>query len=288
MARQSSRGAALQILDREVIAAAADRVAEKYAAGVVLGPYARRVSQPTLSRLRTQSRSTLSEATLEGLRAGLLATADVATAADDREDHQLIDDLDRSIVDRDGTELQRIFRRWAERIALDLWVRPGIVTRVKGGRLERYEITDADARRIHRQYQATGHLRRHPAIAHRLEELAALGARLDSLGLGKLIEDLAGRCETDLGTIVRGKVAQARVIGPLVEHVESGLVERDWRELSDQELTHFVKAGIERERILARRSPTLGRLQGVVARMRVAERSARKKTRKPGRQPKKR
>ena len=59
----------------------------------------------------------------------------------------------------------------------------------------------------------------------------------------------------------RAKIAFDRILEPLLESRESGFVERSWEELTTAELRRDVKAGMDRERILLRRSPDLQRAQ---------------------------
>lgn len=60
---------------------------------------------------------------------------------------------------------------------------------------------------------------------------------------------------------LRADLAYARIIAPLLDSREAGSIERGWEELTDAELRRFVKAGIERERILLDRPPDLQRAQ---------------------------
>jgi hypothetical protein len=50
----------------------------------------------------------------------------------------------------------------------------------------------------------------------------------------------------------RRLVAIVRILEPLLEVAESGLLERRWQDLDDQELAVFVNHGLKRERILLR------------------------------------
>lgn len=59
----------------------------------------------------------------------------------------------------------------------------------------------------------------------------------------------------------RVEIAYRRIIAPLLEHEDSGGVERGWTELSEAELVQFVKAGITRERILLDREADVQRVQ---------------------------
>lgn len=65
---------------------------------------------------------------------------------------------------------------------------------------------------------------------------------------------------------LRGELAYVRILAPLLDSAESGLIERRWQEMSDSELRRFVQAGIERESILLDRPPDLQRAQEVAAR----------------------
>jgi uncharacterized protein YheU (UPF0270 family) len=56
-------------------------------------------------------------------------------------------------------------------------------------------------------------------------------------------------------------LALLRVLEPLLEDARSGFVERNWQELSDDELREFVEAGITREVILFARSSDFLRAQ---------------------------
>ena len=55
----------------------------------------------------------------------------------------------------------------------------------------------------------------------------------------------------------RLNLAWARIIAPLVDHVDAGGIERSVDGLTDQEFADFIKAGIRRERVLLRREPAL-------------------------------
>ena len=59
----------------------------------------------------------------------------------------------------------------------------------------------------------------------------------------------------------RAKIAFYRILEPLLESRESGFVERSWEELDRSELSRFIRAGIEREKILLRRSADTQRAQ---------------------------
>jgi hypothetical protein len=59
----------------------------------------------------------------------------------------------------------------------------------------------------------------------------------------------------------RVNMAWYHILEPLLQWSDSGRIERDWRELSEEELSRFVKHGIEREKILLQRSPRLQRAQ---------------------------
>lgn len=59
----------------------------------------------------------------------------------------------------------------------------------------------------------------------------------------------------------RGELAYTRILGPLLNGRESGCIERRWEEMSERELSRFIKAGVEREKILLDRPPDLQRAQ---------------------------
>lgn len=58
----------------------------------------------------------------------------------------------------------------------------------------------------------------------------------------------------------RRQLAALRALSGLLDHTASGNIERDWTELSDHELRNYVRAGLKREAILARRPPDPERL----------------------------
>src|SRR2546430_16840820 len=64
----------------------------------------------------------------------------------------------------------------------------------------------------------------------------------------------------------RGDLAYVRILAPLLDATDSGLIERRWQELTDRELRRFVEAGMERERIMLDRSPDLQRAQEMASR----------------------
>lgn len=59
----------------------------------------------------------------------------------------------------------------------------------------------------------------------------------------------------------RGELAYMRILAPLLDCRESGCIERRWEEMSDRELSRFVEAGVDREKILLDRPPELQRAQ---------------------------
>jgi hypothetical protein len=59
----------------------------------------------------------------------------------------------------------------------------------------------------------------------------------------------------------RARIAFYRILEPLLEARESGFVERSWDELDRSELSRFIRAGMEREKILLRRSADTQRAQ---------------------------
>jgi hypothetical protein len=54
-----------------------------------------------------------------------------------------------------------------------------------------------------------------------------------------------------------------RTVAPLIEASGSAFVERHWREMSDPELSNFVRAGLTRERLLLKRPVDIIRIQEV-------------------------
>lgn len=64
--------------------------------------------------------------------------------------------------------------------------------------------------------------------------------------------------------MARIRLAWYTVVEPLLEHAESGFVERSWTELTPTELRAFMRAGLTRERILLKRDHTLQRIESAV------------------------
>lgn len=62
-------------------------------------------------------------------------------------------------------------------------------------------------------------------------------------------------CQKSKVVPVRRLVALVRILEPLLEAGEGGLLERGWRDLDDRELSAFVYHGVMRERILLKRRP---------------------------------
>jgi transcriptional regulator with XRE-family HTH domain len=63
-------------------------------------------------------------------------------------------------------------------------------------------------------------------------------------------------------TDARAQLALARVVSPLLDADESGLIEREQSEFTSRELREFIRAGIKRETLLLKREPDLRRAQG--------------------------
>jgi len=64
----------------------------------------------------------------------------------------------------------------------------------------------------------------------------------------------------------RGELAYARILAPLLDCAESGLIERRWQDLSNAELRRFVKSGMDREMILLDRPPDVQQADEMLAR----------------------
>jgi predicted XRE-type DNA-binding protein len=77
----------------------------------------------------------------------------------------------------------------------------------------------------------------------------------------------------------RFQLALYRALDALLHYEDSGGIERDWRELSDEEFRRFVRLGLERELILLNRAPDVQRAQRVGGDALPAARRARKKRR---------
>jgi hypothetical protein len=60
---------------------------------------------------------------------------------------------------------------------------------------------------------------------------------------------------------IRVQRAYLNLVEPLLQGDETGGIERDWSELTDDEQIEFIKAGIKREKILLNRSPDIPRAQ---------------------------
>ncbi len=65
----------------------------------------------------------------------------------------------------------------------------------------------------------------------------------------------------------RAKLAQLRIVAPLLGDYDTGGIERGESELSETELQQFIKAGIKRERILLDRESDIRRAQEHVSQM---------------------
>ena len=59
----------------------------------------------------------------------------------------------------------------------------------------------------------------------------------------------------------RARLAELRVVAPLLDHGETEGIERRESELSQRELVQFIKAGIRREMILLNRETDIRRAQ---------------------------
>lgn len=64
-------------------------------------------------------------------------------------------------------------------------------------------------------------------------------------------------------SLARKGVSLARIFEPLLDHYNSGFVERGWHELSDDEKMRFLDASVRREVILLNRDPNAVRASGV-------------------------
>jgi hypothetical protein len=64
-------------------------------------------------------------------------------------------------------------------------------------------------------------------------------------------------------SLARKSVSLARIFEPLLDHYNSGFVERGWHELSDDEKMAFLDASVRREVILLDRDPTPARASAV-------------------------
>lgn len=93
-------------------------------------------------------------------------------------------------------------------------------------------------------------------IAERVELLAHLRRQLPDLFAG-FDRFLVRRQHT----AQRADLAYTRIVAPLMDALESGFVERRWQEMKSSELRQFVKAGMQRERILLTRAPDVQRTQ---------------------------
>jgi len=60
----------------------------------------------------------------------------------------------------------------------------------------------------------------------------------------------------------RSVIAVLRVLDGLLAHQGSGGVERDWDDLTDDELRDYLRAGLKREKILLARTALMERIQG--------------------------
>ena len=64
--------------------------------------------------------------------------------------------------------------------------------------------------------------------------------------------------------VARLSLMEERTLAPLLQWEASGFTERHWSELTDDELRRFVKAGDERENILARRDDDATRVRAAL------------------------
>lgn len=64
----------------------------------------------------------------------------------------------------------------------------------------------------------------------------------------------------------RGDLAYVRILAPLLDGADSGLIERRWQELSSGELRRFIKCGMKREMILLDRPPDMQRAEEMLTR----------------------
>jgi hypothetical protein len=220
------RGARLfAIADREALRAEINRAIEKRALGN-LSAAARlaRIGQPELHRLAHGQIGSISRRTIAALRRLVPA---------DRRHH-----LEEALVSPEASELLRAYDTWTSD-----W---------KERFLERKDLGDTYVGRAIQRLPGWELLR-----VLEVEHVLAT-ARTEFPDEFRAFESFLVKQQAS-GT--RARIAFYRILEPLFEGRESGFVERSWDELDRSELSRFIRAGMEREKILLRRSADTQRAQ---------------------------
>lgn len=204
----------IQISDPDALARVVDRVIVECFGGIELEAAKSLGVEPSLfSRLRRGRANSISEKALTSIRKRL-----------ERPDKNAVD---AAVLTVAAAELLNAFDAWVSR---------------EHGRLLHHE--DAIDTPVGRE------LCRLPAWEHqRGSEMDYLIQTLEERIPG-VFDELDDFLERRRHFRRRAELAYARILGPLLDSVESGHIERRWQDLSDKELKRFVQAGIARERIL--------------------------------------
>jgi hypothetical protein len=256
-----------QVLDRAVVARVAQWVAKRRP-GLL--------SQSTLWRLTApQHGSAIGPETLTTLEAVLIEEGE----------WELFEKLDAALLPPGGVARRRAYERWAkaqlhrflhrdgsrdDSVAATEWIgRLGALS--VGESLELSEGTLLGLELGELRGQSLRRWRSFCALIHRVRASEA-GPRLRAFRAD--FQDLGGRRDPDSlrspsEGLDRFVVALLNILGPLLESPETDFVERQWEDLDDAELCAFVKAGIDRERILLKRPPLRNRLRAVPLEMKL-------------------
>jgi hypothetical protein len=207
----------IQISDPDALARVIDRIiVERFHGTESDAARTLGVEASLFSRLRGGKASSISEKVLTSIRKSL-----------ERPDKNAVD---AAVLTAAAAELLNAFDAWVSR---------------ERGRLLYHE--DAINTPVGRE------LCRLPAWEHqRASEMEYLIQTLEDRIPG-IFDEFDGFLERRRHFRRRAELAYARILGPLLDSVESGHIERRWQDLSDKELKRFVRAGILRERILLER-----------------------------------
>jgi hypothetical protein len=252
LASRIIRGRVYYIVDKDAAAEVAEWLLNNRRGRWADDPGLRRL-QPTLSRMRRKERDSLSDRELNTMSELLAFCPPISRRLWD------------AILAREGWAAMKQYQRWVSQ------------------RLLSYTVQPRPALLPRRQESACAEVHYDPPIGLLASLVAGkyLPLRDDTSGVeakarrenqayvlarvlgrdGGLIERFV-REQLDLGHDPnRLLVAALRCIEPLLDSPHAAFIERDVDELSDPELERFIKAGVERERILLSRSPQTKRAQ---------------------------